>query len=97
MVFWESLLLVGVFALLGLGAGLFAHLEMADGFRMPLPQWILEQYREFGLPEVLYGRLGLSDLLLVLGYALGVGVLAALWPAWLASRLEPVEAMRYVP
>ncbi|AEG33364.1 protein of unknown function DUF214 [Thermus thermophilus SG0.5JP17-16] len=97
LVFWESLLLVGVFALLGLGAGLFAHLEMADGFRMPLPQWILEQYREFGLPEVLYGRLGLSDLLLVLGYALGVGVLAALWPAWLASRLEPVEAMRYVP
>lgn len=63
----------------------------------PLPQALLEQYREFGLPEVLYGRLSPKDLLLTLGYAVGVAVLAALWPAYLASRLEPVEAMRYVP
>ncbi|WP_018112272.1 ABC transporter permease [Thermus igniterrae] len=97
LVFWESLLLVGVSALVGAGLGLLLHLELLDGFRLPLPQWILEQYREFGLPEVLYGRLGVKEVLLTLGYAVGVALLAALWPGYLASRLEPVEAMRYVP
>ncbi|GGN03894.1 ABC transporter substrate-binding protein [Thermus composti] len=97
LVFWESLLLVGVSALVGMGAGLLLHLELANGFRFPFPAWILEQYREFGLPEVLYGRLGMKEVLLTLGYAVGVALLAALWPGWLASRLEPVEAMRYVP
>lgn len=97
LVFWESFLLVGVAALLGMGAGLLVHLELADGFRLPLPQWMLEQYREFGLPEVLYGRLGVKEVLLTLGYAVGVALLAALWPGYVASRLEPVEAMRYVP
>lgn len=97
LVFWESLLLVGVSALVGTGLGLLLHLELVDGFRLPLPQWILEQYREFGLPEVLYGRLGAKEVLLTLGYAVGVALLAALWPGYLASRLEPVEAMRYVP
>lgn len=97
LVFWESLLLVGVSALVGMGAGLLLHLELVDGFRLPLPAWILEQYKEFGLPEVLYGRLGVKEVLLTLGYAVGVALLAALWPGWLASRLEPVEAMRYVP
>ncbi|MCS7218989.1 MAG: ABC transporter permease [Thermus sp.] len=97
LVFWESLLLVGVAALVGVGVGLLVHLELADGFRLPLPRWILEQYREFGLPEVLYGRLGVGEVLLTLGYSVGVAVLAALWPGYLASRLEPVEAMRYTP
>jgi putative ABC transport system permease protein len=97
LVLWESLLLVGVGAGVGLLLGLGVHLTLADGFRLPLPQALLEQYREFGLPEVLYGRLSPKDLLLTLGYAVGVAVLAALWPAYLASRLEPVEAMRYVP
>lgn len=97
LVFWESFLLVGVAALVGMGTGLMVHLELADGFRLPLPQWMLEQYREFGLPEVLYGRLGVKEVLLTLGYAIGVALLAALWPGYVASRLEPVEAMRYVP
>ncbi len=58
LLLWESLFLVGAATLVGLGLGLLVHLEMADGFRLPFPDWILEQYREFGLPEVLYGRLG---------------------------------------
>jgi ABC-type lipoprotein release transport system permease subunit len=97
LVLWESLFLVGAATLMGLGLGLLVHLEMADGFRLPLPDWVLKQYREFGLPEVLYGRLGAKEVLLTLGYAFGVALLAALWPAWVASRLEAVEAMRYVP
>ncbi len=97
LVLWESLFLVGAATLVGLGLGLLVHLEMADGFRLPLPDWVLKQYREFDLPEVLYGRLGAKEVLLTLGYAFGVALLAALWPAWVASRLEAVEAMRYVP
>nr|WP_279232531.1 FtsX-like permease family protein [Thermus neutrinimicus] len=97
LVFWESFLLVGVAALVGTGAGLIVHAELANGFRLPMPQWMLEQYREFGLPEVLYGRLGVKEVLLTLGYSIGIALLAALWPGYVASRLEPVEAMRYVP
>jgi putative ABC transport system permease protein len=32
---------------------------------------------------------------LALAVALGLGVLGGLFPAWRASRLQPVEALRY--
>ncbi|KGQ22175.1 ABC transporter permease [Thermus filiformis] len=95
LVLWESLLLVGAGTLLGLLLGSLAHLRLAQGYSLPFG--LAEQYMEFGLPQVLYGRLAPWDLAIVLGYAVGVSVLAALWPAYLAGRLEPVRAMRYVP
>ncbi len=39
-------------------------------------------------------QLALVDLLVAVGLALGVGVVAGILPAWKASRLDPVEAMR---
>jgi putative ABC transport system permease protein len=34
-------------------------------------------------------------LLLALGFGVGVSVVFALYPAWRASKLKPVEALRY--
>lgn len=39
-------------------------------------------------------QLAATDLLVAVGLALGVGVAAGILPAWKASRLDPVEAMR---
>ena len=36
-----------------------------------------------------------SSFLLAFGVAFGFGVLFALYPAWKASRLSPMEALRY--
>lgn len=40
-------------------------------------------------------RLAVTDTLLVLAIALGISFLATLYPAWRASRLDPVEGIRY--
>ncbi|MCS7172097.1 MAG: FtsX-like permease family protein [Armatimonadetes bacterium] len=95
VVLLESGFLVGLGTLVGVLVGIGMYLEMRDGFRLPFG--LAERYLEFGFPEVLYGRLTARDFLLTVGYALAVSVLAALWPAHLAGRLEPVEAMRYAP
>lgn len=40
-------------------------------------------------------RLDMSETLMVLGMALALSLLATLFPAWRAARLDPVEALRY--
>jgi putative ABC transport system permease protein len=36
-----------------------------------------------------------STFLVAIGVSLVLAVLGGLWPAWRASRLQPVEALRY--
>ncbi len=48
-----------------------------------------------------FGSLGITPVLTptvflgALGFGIGVSVIFALYPAWRASRLKPVEALRY--
>jgi ABC-type lipoprotein release transport system permease subunit len=49
-----------------------------------------------GMPSVLKIGIFPENLLLILGFALTATLLAGLWPAWQASRVPPVEAIRLV-
>jgi putative ABC transport system permease protein len=46
-----------------------------------------------GIP--MYPILTLTNLLSALGFGLGVSIFFGFYPAWRASKLQPVEALRY--
>ncbi|MBM4284712.1 MAG: FtsX-like permease family protein [Deltaproteobacteria bacterium] len=62
---------------------------------------LLEKYEFVKLPKDIYNLSTLSvdiqawDILLIVGAALSISFLATLYPSWKASRLDPVEAIRY--
>lgn len=91
MVMLESLLLCSVGALCGLLPGLGLMAATARG----LPTAALTQGISLGLPAVLYPSVSPGDVAFTLGAAILTGLLAAWWPGRAASRLEPVEAMRF--
>lgn len=63
--------------------------------------WWLDAYRIIRLPPEVYFipyipfRVQVWDFGLVAGTAVAVSFVATLYPAWKASRLDPVEALRY--
>ncbi len=93
MVVTESLVLCVSGALLGLALGLLTVAGLAGGFS--LDQLYGGLGGEFGLPQVIYLSLSTGDTIVTLIFALVTGLLAAWWPARVAARLEPVEAMRF--
>jgi lipoprotein-releasing system permease protein len=62
---------------------------------------ILEKYQFIKLPSDVYYISSLpvlmkgGDLLIIVASALGISLIATLYPAWQASRLDPAEAIRY--
>lgn len=94
MVLAESLLLCATGAAVGLALGLATVARLARGFAYP-GSWseIVEAY---GLPRVMYASVGPAEIAIMVAFVIGIGVLAALWPARVAGKLEPVEAMRFV-
>jgi putative ABC transport system permease protein len=40
-------------------------------------------------------KLNLDPILLAMGFSIGVGVFFGLYPAFRASRLDPIEALRH--
>lgn len=93
MVVLESLLLCLSGALVGAALGLFTLAALSEG--LSLKALFGEAIGAFGLPEVLYMSLRAQDALVTVVYTLATGLLAAWWPARVAARLEPVEAMRF--
>ncbi len=93
LVYLETLFLTLVGALAGLLAGGGVVARLARGFSLPGA----EDYAQFGIPERLYAEVHAGDVFLTLAFAALTAFFAALWPAWLAGRLEPVRAMRKAP
>jgi len=56
---------------------------------------LVEYYAAFGMDPTFYLSIKPGQLAFAIAFAFITAVAAALWPAWIASRLEPVEAMRF--
>jgi len=87
----ESSLIMATGVLVGLAIGSLCVLALADG--IDLSQWA-QGVEMAGMRSLLVPRLLPGDLLLVAGLSLGLGVLASLYPAWRAVKIEPLEALR---
>ncbi|MFC3860853.1 ABC transporter permease [Deinococcus antarcticus] len=97
MILLESLLLCGVGAVIGLLLGLGVILATSQGIpSTAIPSAQVMQGASGGLPETLYPSLLPGDVIFTLAFTLLTALLSAWWPARLASRLEPVDAMRFV-
>ncbi|MEW6186496.1 MAG: lipoprotein-releasing ABC transporter permease subunit [Thermodesulfobacteriota bacterium] len=84
----EGLIIGLVGTLLGLvgGVGLCRILEKYQFIKLPSDVYYISS-----LPVLMKG----GDILLIVASALGISLIATLYPAWQASRLDPAEAIRY--
>jgi len=90
----------GIIALAGafygalVGVGIVLIVEAFGG--IPLWGQAAEWMKEIGISPVLHMSIRWTQVALSAGAMAGVAMLAAWLPAWKASKLEPMEAMRYV-
>ena len=92
MITLESMFLTMTGAAVGLAVGLTWLAFLSRGVRFP---GLDEYYASFGLSPVFYLSITPAQALFSVSFAIAIGILAALWPASVAARLEPVEAMRF--
>ena len=77
---------LGTMGGLGLGLGLCAILKKYQFIKLPQDVYYLST-----LPVTIQ----LPDVLAIIAAAMAISFVATLYPAWQASRLDPVEAIRY--
>jgi len=86
--------LAGAFYGALIGVGIILIVEAFGG--IPLWGQMAAYMREIGITPVLHMSITAQQVILSAGAMAVVAMLAALMPAWRASKLEPMEAMRYV-
>ncbi len=91
--------IMAIFAMQGGMIGFFGTISGAL-FGMAMC-WLLKTYKFINLPQDIYYidklpvRLELQDILLVVASGLVISLLATIYPSYKASRLDPVESLRY--
>jgi ABC-type lipoprotein release transport system permease subunit len=86
--------LAGAFYGVLIGVGIIWIIEAFGG--IPLWGQAASYMREIGISPLLHMSIRWTQAFLAAGAMAGVAMLAAWFPAWRASKLEPMEAMRYV-
>jgi ABC-type antimicrobial peptide transport system permease subunit len=92
MITLESVVLCLTGAAIGAAGGLALVAVLSRGFSIPGMEGL---YQTIGLNPVLYPSVTVVQVVSILAFAVVVAILAALWPASLAARIEPTEAMRF--
>jgi len=92
MIATESVLMCLLGAVVG-GAGGSVFVAAYSGGLVIEP--LIEYYASFGMKPIFYLSVSPGQVGFALVFAFVTALAAALWPAWIASRLEPVEAMRF--
>jgi len=86
--------LAGAFYGALVGVGIIFIVEAFGG--IPLWGQMAEYMKELGITPVMHMSITVQQVVLSAGAMAVVAMVAAWFPAWKASKLEPMEAMRYV-
>ena len=87
----ESALIMAVGVVIGLVLGYVAYLAIADGIDLSN---FAEGADFAGIGTTLTPVFEIADFVLVASLSLVLGVLASIYPAWRAVKIEPLEALR---
>jgi len=88
----ESVLLIGIGVLLGMALGALTVYGLRGGIDLSAFAKALEAFKS---GNTLYMEINPLDYVIFPLVIWLLGVLVALWPAWRAARIAPVEAMRH--
>lgn len=91
----ESVVLAGIGALIGTVLGVVLVWWGSFGFNLPLTGEFEQVIKAVGFNPTLHLRMTVAEAFTSAAMMFVIALLAAAYPGWKASRLEPIEAMRF--
>lgn len=88
----ESVLLIGLGVLIGMFAAALTVFSLRNGIDLSAFSKALEAFQS---GDTIYMKIYPADYIIFPLAVWGIGVVVALWPAWRAQKISPVEAMRH--